>query len=165
MQSSNKFMVIMPLAALFSGALLALMIKLNSQLALYSSPLMASWIAHGVGILTVLLMLTALGVWHRFTRKQVVSSQISRSLQLLPWWAYLGGLPGALTVVLAAMSVNSDLALAGTLALMLVGQLVFSCLCDRLGYLGMVKRHIPVAEIAAMVMISLGAILVIFSRY
>ena len=53
----------------------------------------------------------------------------------LPRWAYLGGLPGALTVALAAIAVNSPLALAGTLALAIAGQLLFGLLCERFGLL------------------------------
>lgn len=163
MQASSKLIFIMPLVALCSGALLALMIKLNSQLALYSSPLWASWIAHGIGAVTVLLMLFLLWSWRRLKGGKFTSYVDSRLLPL-PWWAYLGGIPGAITVVLAAITVNSELALAGTLALMLMGQLIFSCIFDCYGYFGVVKRRIQRREIIAMMMILLGAMLVIFAR-
>lgn len=163
MQESNKQILLMSFVALCSGVLLALMIKLNSQLALYSSPLWASWIAHGIGALTVLLMLFLL-------RKMLMGKEAKSALNAdanlpgLPWWAYLGGVPGAATVVLAAVTVNSELALAGTLALMLVGQLILSCIFDSCGYFGVVKRRIRFTEVIAMVMILLGAMLVIYSH-
>ncbi|MGL6481650.1 DMT family transporter [Aeromonas caviae] len=56
-----------------------------------------------------------------------------------PPWAWLGGLPGALTVVLAALCLNSPLGMAGTLALLLLGQLLFGALCDGLGWLGLAR--------------------------
>ncbi|MGL6582984.1 DMT family transporter, partial [Aeromonas caviae] len=58
-----------------------------------------------------------------------------------PPWAWLGGLPGALTVVLAALCLNSPLGMAGTLALLLLGQLLFGALCDGLGWLGLARRR------------------------
>ncbi|MEL4431679.1 DMT family transporter [Shewanella mangrovisoli] len=163
MQTSNKLTLFMSFVALCSGVLLALMIKLNSQLAMYSSPLLASWMAHGIGAITVLLMLFLL-------RKRLVGKEAKSTLNAdasqsrLPWWAYLGGVPGAATVVLAAVTVNSELALAGTLALMLVGQLILSCIFDCCGYFGVVKRRIRFTEVIAMVMILLGAMLVIYSH-
>lgn len=46
-----------------------------------------------------------------------------RPRQAAPPWAWLGGLPGALTVVLAALCLNSPLGMAGTLALLLLDAL------------------------------------------
>ena len=49
-----------PLLALGAGALLALMIAINSLLASYNSPLLASWLAHGMGAITAWLLPRAL---------------------------------------------------------------------------------------------------------
>lgn len=49
-----------PLLALAAGALLALMIGINSLLASFNSPLFASWVAHGVGAITAWLLLLLL---------------------------------------------------------------------------------------------------------
>lgn len=160
MQSSRKLSLNMPLVALCSGALLALMIKLNSQLAVYSSPLWAAWIAHGIGAVTVLFMLLLL----QGRRLNRVTFIAHANRPPLPWWAYVGGIPGAITVVFAAITVNSELALAGTLALMLLGQLIFSCVFDCFGYFGMAKRRIQPREVIAMMMILFGAMLVIFAQ-
>ncbi|UGA39865.1 DMT family transporter [Chromobacterium haemolyticum] len=111
--------------ALAAGAMLAWMIHCNSLLAAHSGPLQASWLAHGLGALT------ALALWRATTR----SNPAPASCRPPPRWAYLGGLPGALTVALAAVAVNSPLALAGTLALAIAGQLLFSLLCERCGFL------------------------------
>lgn len=50
-----------------------------------------------------------------------------------------GGIPGALTVLLAAIAVNSPLELAGTLGLMLTGQIVFGLIADLRGWFGVIK--------------------------
>lgn len=92
--------------AFVAGGLLALMIQLNSQLASAGSPLLASWIAHGTGALTALLL------WLFMGRRKAAPSpggpeQNKQPKRTLPLWAWLGGLPGAMTVILAAICVNS----------------------------------------------------------
>lgn len=81
-----------------------------------------------------------------------------------PRWAYLGGLPGALTVVLAAITVNSPLALSGSLALMLTGQVLFGMLADSCGWFGSLKRRLSLNDIVATLLILCGCALLIFLR-
>ena len=98
------------------GLLLALMIAQNGALSRATDPWLASWLAHGVGSLVAGLL------WWLSPRPPTPEAA--------PPWAWLGGLPGALTVVLAALCLNSPLGMAGTLALLLLGQLLFGALCD-----------------------------------
>ena len=58
-----------------------------------------------------------------------------------PAWAYLGGLSGAVTVMLSSLAANTALALSGTLALGLVGQAAFGLAADRWGLLGLPRRR------------------------
>ena len=80
-----------------------------------------------------------------------------------PFWAYLGGLSGAVTVMLTSITVNSVLALSGTLALGLAGQVVYGLLADRFGLLGMTRRTPSAQDIGALVLILSGSLLIIFS--
>ncbi|CAI0940971.1 Uncharacterized protein conserved in bacteria [Serratia liquefaciens] len=144
-----------PLLALGAGALLALMIAINSLLASYNSPLLTSWLAHGMGAITAWLLLLLL---NRRTPRRAASSART------PRWAYLGGLPGALTVVLAAITVNSPLALSGSLALMLTGQVLFGMLADSCGWFGSLKRRLSLNDIVATLLILCGCALLIFLR-
>ena len=89
------------LAAFAAGLLLALMIAQNGALARATDPWLGSWLAHGVGTLVAALL------WWLAPR--------SPTPEAAPPWAWLGGLPGALTVVLAALCLNSPLGMAGTL--------------------------------------------------
>ncbi|CAI2028527.1 DMT family transporter [Serratia ficaria] len=145
-----------PLLALSAGALLALMIGVNSVLASHYTPLFASWTAHGIGALTAWLLLLLL---HRRFGAQRPSSTAAP-----PRWAYLGGIPGALTVVLAAITVNSPLALAGSLALMLTGQVLFGMLSDSRGWFGVAKRRLNANDVLATLLILSGCAILIFLR-
>ncbi|KYQ96473.1 hypothetical protein AWY96_24345 [Serratia plymuthica] len=143
-----------PLLALTAGALLALMISVNSVLASYNSPLFASWVAHGVGAIAAWLLLLLL------LRRRTPLSPATAP----PRWAYLGGIPGALTVVVAAITVNSPLALAGSLALMLTGQVLFGMLSDSRGWFGAIQRRLRTNDIIATLLILAGCALLIFLR-
>ena len=141
--------------ALMSGGFLAAMIFFNSQLAIFYSPVESSWFAHGIGSLTALILIFSL---NRGKQKKV--AQVSKT----PRWAYLGGLPGALTVLLAGITVNSYLGLTGSLALGLVGQLLFSYVCDYFGLFGLEKRKMVLRDLLSLCMICGGSLLIIFSK-
>jgi transporter family-2 protein len=136
--------------ALAAGAMLAWMIHCNSQLAAHSGPLQASWLAHGLGALT------ALALW------RAASGRGRHAAGRPPRWSYLGGLPGALTVALAAVAVNSPLALAGTLALAIAGQLLFGLLCERFGLLA-ARRALTIHDALAVLLVLGGCSVLIFA--
>lgn len=146
--------------ALFAGAILAIMIKLNSSLALLSTPLTASWVAHGLGAITALIMLQVFNLIRQKKHKEASKQTINKA----PWYAYLGGLPGAFTVVLAAITVNSPLGLAGTLALALLGQIVFSLMADHFALFASKRRQLGWQDIKVLSLILSGCLFIIFSR-
>jgi transporter family-2 protein len=136
------------LLAFLSGGLLAAMLLLNGTLAAGTSPAMASWIAHGAGAAVALAIVLA--------RPGRVSWRGGA-----PLWSYLGGVSGALTVIVTAIAMNSPLALAGTLALGLAGQAGFGLLADRLGLFGLPKRRPGWRALAGCALILTGSLLVI----
>ena len=138
--------------AFLSGGLLTFMILLNGRLSLSGGPLFASWVAHGTGKVAAVLMLLAL----RGRRR--VAAQPAPA----PLWAYAGGLVGALTVMLSSVTVNTALALSGTLALGLAGQVLFSLVADRWGLMGLPKRVPKARDMAAVALIVAGSLLIIF---
>ncbi|MGD1824232.1 DUF606 domain-containing protein [Chromobacterium violaceum] len=137
------------LLALFAGALLALMIHCNSRLAAYGNPLTASWLAHAIGTLAALLL------WKTQRRARP-------GIDRPPRWAYLGGVPGALVVALAAITVNSPLAMSGTLALGMAGQMLFGLLSDRFGLFGMPRRSLRLNDALALPLVLSGCAVLIF---
>lgn len=145
------------LLAFGSGGLLTLMVLFNGQLAAAGTPLFASWAAHGTGAVAALIMLALL------TRLRPAAAQGPGRLRRAPLWAYLGGLSGAVTVMLTSATVNSALALSGTLALGLVGQVLFGLVSDRFGFFGLPRRRPTVRDIAALTLILAGSGLIIFA--
>lgn len=137
------------LLAIAGGVLLALMIEFNSLLARFTSPVYASWVAHGLGGLAALALVAV------FARARALPGRP-------PLWFYLGGIPGALTVILAAIAVNSRLALSGTIALMLVGQVVFGMLSDHFGLFRTPRRRLVLMDLVVSVAVLGGSALIIF---
>ncbi len=68
---------------------------------------------------------------------------------------------GAATVMLTSTDVNSPLALAGTLALGLVGQVVLSLAADFWGLLGLPRRRLEWRDAAAVLLIGGGSMVII----
>ncbi|MBA8880068.1 DMT family transporter [Phyllobacterium myrsinacearum] len=144
------------IAAFGTGGLLTLMVHFNGELAHYGNALFASWTAHGTGTVAAIILLLI------FYRGRI-SNRVKASGA--PLWAYLGGLSGAATVILTSTTVNSPLALSGTLALGLAGQVVFSVAADRWGLFGLPKRRPDVRDMAALgLVISGSALIILFGR-
>ncbi|UXI03112.1 DMT family transporter [Photobacterium sp. TY1-4] len=141
--------------ALSGGITLASMIAINSYLATFSSPLLASWLAHGVGAITSLILVVTANLWHRTKLGLPIVAGV-------PFWAYLGGIPGAMTVILAAVTVNSPLGLSGTIALIMAGQVLFGLLSDAFGWFGLPKRAIKRQDATVLALIALGGMLILF---
>ena len=80
-----------------------------------------------------------------------------------PFWAYLGGISGAATVVLSSFAVNSPVGLPGTMALGLAGQLAFSASADKWGLFGLQKRSLTARDFAALALVLTGSTLIILS--
>lgn len=143
----------MPVAVLigvFTGTLLSLMVLLNGSLAVHGSLLFSSWVPHVTGTFAALVFLLVL----RPGRAQAARP---------PLWAYLGGLSGAVTVILTSAAMNSALAVSGTIALGLAGQVAFGLFADARGLLGLPQRAPGRRDLLAMALIGAGALILIFA--
>lgn len=147
---SNPFHLI---AAFLSGGLLTLMVHFNGELGRYGNALFSSWAAHGTGTVAALILIAVLAIAGR--RSATVG------LPRAPAWAYLGGISGAATVMLTSYAVNTPLALSGTLALGLAGQVAFSLAADKWGLFGLPARALGVRDGLAVVLILAGSLLII----
>ena len=146
--------IVLSLIAVFSGVLLTLMIMSNSYLSTFTSPLQASWLTHGIGSMVAVLIW--LVVKKRFGK--------GKPAKKIPHWSYLGGIPGAFTVLLAAITVNSPLSLSGSIVLMLTGQIVAGLLIDHMGLLGLAQRKIAKKDYLTVLFLLLGSTLIIMGR-
>ena len=136
-------------AAFGAGGLLTLMILFNGTLAIYGSLFFASWVPHLTGTVVAVIILIVL-------RPKRAASQRA------PLWAYSGGVMGALTVMLSSAAMNSTLALSGTIALGLAGQVMFSLFADMRGLFGLPKRLPSFNDILSLSMIIAGSLIIIF---
>lgn len=144
-------------AALGTGGLLTLMLLSNSTMAAHTTPLFSSLTAHAVGSIVAALALCA--VWLLRGTARALPRQ-----NRAPLWAYLGGLSGALTVMLTSASANSALALTGTLAIGLAGQVVLALVFDLFGAMGLERRRPRKQDLIALLAIIAGALLIILAR-
>ncbi|MFC5801288.1 DMT family transporter [Streptomyces formicae] len=142
------------------GVLLSLMTHFNSLLAGYTTPTFASWVAHGLGAVVALLLVWVAG--SRLFRRGAIDEKKPGERAQVPRWVYLGGIPGAFTVILAAITVNGSLSLSGTIALMLVGQIVFGLASDRFGLFRTPKRRIVPMDGGVALCVVTGSALIIF---
>lgn len=138
-------------AAFATGGLLSLMVLSNGTLAAETTPFFSSLAAHGTGTVAAALLLALLPA-----ARSVVGPRA-------PLWAYLGGMSGAVTVILTGVTMNSALALTGTLALGLAGQVAFSLAADRWGLFGMPRRRPTPRDLIAVAIISGGSLAIIAS--
>lgn len=145
-------------AALATGGLLTLMILFNGTMAAHTTPLFASFTAHGVGTIAAAIALAI--VWWRRGAADQAAGRGGR----LPFWIYLGGISGAVTVMLTSWTVNSPLALTGTLALGLAGQVVLALIFDTAGAFGLKRRRPKRSDILALAAIFSGTGLIILGR-
>lgn len=143
--------------AVLAGALLATMITINSGLASYTTPFTASWIVHGVGAAAAFVLLRLNTLLARRRSAQTLNAKP-------PLWSYFGGAPGAFAVALSSIAVNSELALAGGLSLLLVGQILFGLVSDQLGLFGTPRRPLNRYDFLAACCVIGGSALLIFSR-
>ncbi|MBB3945791.1 transporter family-2 protein [Rhizobium skierniewicense] len=139
-------------AAFASGCLLTLMVHFNGMLALYGNALFSSWTAHGTGTLAAILYLAIL-------YKKPAGGKQARPKA--PVWAYCGGVFSAAIVMLTSTAVNSPLALSGTIALGLGGQVIFSLIADLWGLFGLPKRRPDLTDLCAVALILGGSTLII----
>lgn len=142
--------------AIAGGALLALMIDSNSLLARHTSAVFASWVAHGVGAAVALLL-----VWLLDLVAGKPAGNAGRPASS-PLWCYLGGVPGAFTVMLAALAVNGPLPLSGAIALMMVGQVLFGLVSDHFGWLRVPVRRLRPADLLVVLCVLAGSAMIIF---
>ncbi|MFH5774916.1 DMT family transporter [Paracoccus broussonetiae] len=146
-------------AALATGALLTFMLLSNSIMAAHTTPLFSSLTAHAVGSVVAGAALIGARLWRRGR-----GSAPPRPRGNVPLWAYLGGISGALTVMLTSSTANSALALTGTLAIGLAGQVVLALIFDCLGAMGLERRLPRRQDLLALVAIIAGTMLIIHAR-
>ena len=136
-------------AILIGGVLLAIQSPLNAQLAkALGSPVNAALVSFLVGTV-------ALGV---LVAGQRIAPDTAGS-RALPWYAWAGGLCGAVFVTAAAYAAPR-LGVATMLSIAIASQLVTALTIDHFGALGLPQHSVTVGRIAGMVLVIAGVIIV-----
>ena len=140
------------IAATVSGALLALMIFINSFFSSHTSIVWSSLVVHIVGALVALLLCLML--------REPILLKIK-----VPLWTYSGGIFGAFIVIIANFTVDSSIGTSGSISLMILGQVLFSMLSDHFAWFGIKKRLLSMVDLFQVVLILSGTgIIVFFAR-
>ena len=137
------------LAVVFGGAATALQAPTNAKMmGAVGSPVNAAFVSFAVGTAALGILAVVLQV-----RPDIAASRA------LPWYAWIGGLYGAIFVVAAAWGVPR-LGVATTIILMVAGQLLLSVVLDHFGAMGMPKQPISLGRIAGVAMVIAGVLMV-----
>ena len=121
----------------------------NARLAAaVASPVNAAFVSFAVGTVALGLMVAALQ-----TRPDWAATRG------LPWYAWIGGLYGAIFVVAAAWGVPR-LGVATTIILMVAGQLLLSVVLDHFGAMGMPKQPVSLGRVAGFGLVIAGVLMV-----
>ena len=137
------------LAVVFGGAATALQAPTNAKLmGAVGSPVNAAFVSFAVGTAALGILAVVLQV-----RPDIAASRA------LPWYAWIGGLYGAIFVVAAAWGVPR-LGVATTIILMVAGQLLLSVVLDHFGVMGMPKQPISLGRVAGVAMVIAGVLMV-----
>ena len=137
------------LIGLFSGVVLPIQAAVNAQLRqCMTSPVLAALISFVVGTL-------ALVAYTGLTRIPLADL---RSSVLAPWWAWLGGLFGALYVVTAIL-VTPRLGAATLVAVTVAGQLVAALVMDHFGWLGLPLQPFSGPRVLGALLLMAGVVL------
>lgn len=130
------------LGALLIGALIAVMIQMNGTLGEYTNIYFSGFFAHGVGTIGVLIMLIFI--------KENKNKEIK-----IPIYYYLGGILGALIIILNNISFQG-LGVSTTVALILLGQVGASLMIDSWGLMNMNKVHFNKKKMLGLILITVG---------
>lgn len=142
--------ILMPmLLVLFAGGMIALQAPTNVMLAKAGgSPLLAALISFAVGTVSLFVAWLVSGNRPGFT-----------PFGTLPWYAWLGGLYGAIYVAVAAFAAPR-IGLASLITIGIAGQIIMALWLDHIGALGLSREPVSVARVAGALLVIAGVVLV-----
>jgi transporter family-2 protein len=137
------------LLVFFAGGMVALQAPTNSMLAKAGgSPILAALISFTVG--TVALMV----VWLMSGNRPGTTAFAG-----LPWYAWIGGLYGAVFVAVAAYAAPK-IGLATLITVGIAGQIAMALWMDHIGALGLQREPINLGRIGGALLVLAGVVLV-----
>jgi transporter family-2 protein len=135
---------------LVAGFGLAVQVGMNSQLRrVLQSANLAALVSFTVGTLALVLVVVAM-------RAPLPPRE---TLASVPFWVWLGGLPGAFYVASSTI-VATELGATTLLGLALVGQLATALIIDHYGWMGLPENPITWNRVAGVALVGIGVWLV-----
>jgi transporter family-2 protein len=143
--------VLLPLTlAMVAGACIVVQQVLNANLRVaLNSAAWSGFMSYFVGVVCMALLALAL-------RDPIPSVTAAARI---PWWAWNGGLFGAIFIGLAIFLVP-QLGAATFIALLVTGQMLASVTFDHFGWLGLVQRSMDLSRLAGVALLIGGVILI-----
>lgn len=144
-----KSLILAIIGCLVGGGLAALQAPTNALLARsLSSPVNAAFMSFAGGTLVLLIAVMVLRV-----KPDYVATAAA------PWYAWMGGLYGAVFVVAAAYA-TPRIGVASAMTLFVTGQLLISLCIDHFGGFGVAARPVNLTRIAGLALVIGGVVLV-----
>ena len=130
--------------ALAIGALISVMVSLNSGLESYVGSTYSVVIIHAVGLISILIVAA-------IKKEKVIKEAI-------PFYLFLGGIFGVMLTLVNVITIGS-LGVALTTALAVFGQLVFSSLVDHFGLFGLTKYEFNPKKLIGFLIVFIGIVI------
>jgi len=142
--------ILLPMLLVFvAGAMIALQAPTNAMLARAGgSPVLAALLSFVVGTIGLLAVWLASGNRPR-----------TSAFAGLPWYAWVGGLYGALFVAVAAYAAPR-IGLATLITIGIAGQIVMAMWLDQIGALGLPRDPASLTRLAGALLVVVGVVLV-----
>jgi transporter family-2 protein len=145
----NPAILVPVLLVLAAGGMISLQAPTNAMLARAGgSPVLAALISFTVG--TVALLLVWLGSGNRPAPANFAG---------LPWYAWLGGVYGAIYVAVAAYAAPK-IGLASLITIGIAGQIATALWLDHIGALGLPRDPLSIGRVAGAILVVAGVVLV-----
>ncbi|AIM16970.1 MULTISPECIES: DMT family transporter [Neobacillus] len=132
--------ILFPILAFIGGIAVAIQGQINGGLGKKAGVLEAAFISFGIGTLALFFTVIFFGKGNLF----VVTT--------VPKWQLIGGLLGAIYVIVAVFSVPK-IGVAPTLAAVIAGQIIMGIIIDHFGLFGGTRIPIDMKKIVAMVLL------------
>jgi transporter family-2 protein len=138
------------LLAVAAGVSVVVQQVLNANLRVaLSSAAWSGFVSYFVGVVCMVLLALAL-------RDPLPSASVAARI---PWWAWSGGLFGAIFIALAIVLVPK-LGAATFIALLITGQMIASVTFDHFGWLGLAQRAVDLPRLIGVALLIGGVILI-----
>lgn len=136
-----------------AGATLPTQAAVNAQLRVdLDAPFGAAAVSFAVAVMAMLVVLAISPLAGTYVRPSL------RTLPMMPWWGWLGGLIGAAYVTITLIAVP-EIGAAPAIALTIAGQQLASAAADHYGLLRLPRRPVTQARLAGVATLLAGAVL------